>query len=121
MHKVPHNSAQRVSVRIVSLLAITWDPETGQIGCPGGSFARGRTHSVESPAGGVNEFEVDVLSAARQFARFRAEIFSMPEIRRDRVAELLDKFESETYSASSRQIADAMLRDFQRDIGSFEQ
>jgi len=106
-------------VRIVSLLAITWDPESGQIGWPRESFAPRQAQRVESR--GMAEAEVDVLGAARQFARFRAEIVKMPEIRRDRVAELRDAFESETYFVSSRQIADAMLGDFQRDIGNVEQ
>jgi len=108
-------------VRIVSLLAITWNSETGQIAWPGESFAPRQAQRMESRGTAEYEvYEVDVLGAAQQFARFRAEIVKMPEIRRDRVAELRDAFESEKYFVSSRQIADAMLGDFPSDIGNVE-
>lgn len=50
---------------------------------------------------------------AVQLSNLRAKLSSVPEIRQDRVATLSAAIKNGTYSVSNRQIAEALLRDFQ--------
>lgn len=66
---------------------------------------------------GENEDGASIARAARELARISAELGGTPDIRKDRVKQLAGVIQSETYSVSDRQIAEAVLNDLQRVSG----
>jgi anti-sigma28 factor (negative regulator of flagellin synthesis) len=66
---------------------------------------------------GGNEDGASIARAARELARISAELGGTPDIREDRVKQLAGVIQSETYSVSDRQIAEAVLNDLQRVSG----
>jgi hypothetical protein len=104
-------------VKLTSLLGIIWDSESGQIRWPGGGFTRAKARPVESGLECNGQCGRNFLSAPE---RFLDQLATIPEIRQDRVTQLWFALQAETYTVSSRQIADAMLSDLHIVAGRFD-
>lgn len=76
-----------------------------------------RTESERQVSGNVApEERVDLSTTAREVQRARSEVERAPDVREERVRELREQIEKETYSVSGDEIAESMVTESLVDV-----